>query len=417
METEAIRPRENDIETVSQGNAGSEEVSFGDLIRELLDNSGTDFVGSAGMALADQIAENTALELDELEVQATEDELQLDNANRDQTEKDLAEKDLKKDDGEEQSSHLADQGALKGKEAAQEVKDKEVRNAEHLPKNASAAEEQIGEAVKQTTKKLEQTPNALVDELTAKPELKTPTGKTNELLAELSGRDAHKGAIALSVQSNRELGNDNLHAQFSRNIQQFTINQFKGTGSQDSGAGKQAGPDGKPAQLALDKGEKAASTEPKNSTAETKQLAQGRQTEILERIQRVVTAASQSQHNNTIVVRLDPPALGAVTVKLIHRGDELFARIAPENPDVENVLRGRAQEISNALAASGIKVDNIHVSVGEERNPQEFFQFQEELNRKHRGSQHGEQEQSGSPLSGGESETLHQGADQVGWVA
>ncbi|MCB0358866.1 MAG: flagellar hook-length control protein FliK, partial [Bdellovibrionales bacterium] len=96
------------------------------------------------------------------------------------------------------------------------------------------------------------------------------------------------------------------------------------------------------------------------------ELPRAKQAEVIERIREVVESATKSRDNNTIVLRLDPPELGRLMIKLTHRGDELHGRVIAENAQVEAMLRGKAHELSQVLSASGLNVDDIHVTIGQE---------------------------------------------------
>lgn len=96
-----------------------------------------------------------------------------------------------------------------------------------------------------------------------------------------------------------------------------------------------------------------------------KQLPGEAQTKIIEQIQKALEVANSGRDTNALVVRLDPPDLGQVTVKLVYRRDELFARFTPENPEVEALLRSKVADISSILlSGSSIKADNIHIAIG-----------------------------------------------------
>lgn len=99
------------------------------------------------------------------------------------------------------------------------------------------------------------------------------------------------------------------------------------------------------------------------------------QTTILERIQKLTENVSGKQEGNTMVVHLDPPEIGNLTIKVSRRADQLFARITPESDEVEQAIRIHVPEIVRALTASGIKSENIHVAIGPEQFSQETSQF------------------------------------------
>ena len=97
------------------------------------------------------------------------------------------------------------------------------------------------------------------------------------------------------------------------------------------------------------------------------QMPRKQQVRVINKIQEVLEQAIRTRDSNTIVVRLDPPKLGAMTIKLTHRGDELFGKISPDNPEVESLLRARINELVHILTASGIDAQNIHLSIGGEQ--------------------------------------------------
>ncbi len=119
----------------------------------------------------------------------------------------------------------------------------------------------------------------------------------------------------------------------------------------------------------------------KDQAAGAKKLSESVQAKIVERIQAALDDAAKNRDGNTMVVRLDPPELGAMTVKVSYRSDQLFARIIPESQDVEAVIRSRVSELSQILANSGLKVENVHISIGQERSESELFKFSESFNR------------------------------------
>ena len=119
----------------------------------------------------------------------------------------------------------------------------------------------------------------------------------------------------------------------------------------------------------------------KDQAAGAKKLSESVQAKIVARIQAALDDAAKNRDSNTMVVRLDPPELGAMTVKVSYRSDQLFARIIPESQDVEAVIRSRVSELSQILANSGLKVENVHISIGQERSESETFKFSESFNR------------------------------------
>ncbi len=116
----------------------------------------------------------------------------------------------------------------------------------------------------------------------------------------------------------------------------------------------------------------------KRSTPASKESAKSaatQRTQIAEQIQKLLDAAAKSKDGNTMVVRLDPPDLGTLTVKITRRADQIFARIVPESPEVEQLLRERASEMTQVLASQGFRTENVQISIGVERSESESFCF------------------------------------------
>lgn len=88
------------------------------------------------------------------------------------------------------------------------------------------------------------------------------------------------------------------------------------------------------------------------------------QDKIISRIQKMLDSAKQTRFGTTMTVRLDPQELGALTLKLSQRSDQLFAKVSPESKEVESMLRSRVHEIAGILSNAGFKADNVHVSIG-----------------------------------------------------
>lgn len=132
-------------------------------------------------------------------------------------------------------------------------------------------------------------------------------------------------------------------------------------------------------------------------------LASPQQARFIEKIQQVLEAAAKSRDASSITLTLDPPDLGSVTVKLTQRSDQVFARLSPETPEVEAALRARLPELTQSLANAGIKPENIHVSVGQEKSFAEFSLFGD---LSHRGAQRHDGRGEGKRFAG-ETHTPH----------
>ena len=76
-----------------------------------------------------------------------------------------------------------------------------------------------------------------------------------------------------------------------------------------------------------------------------------------------------------MVVRLDPPQLGQLTMKISYRGDQVYAKIIPESADVEALLRSKTTELTNVLVNSGFKAENINISFASAQDSSEMSLF------------------------------------------
>lgn len=163
--------------------------------------------------------------------------------------------------------------------------------------------------------------------------------------------------------------------------------------------------------------------ESSRAKAKPQQLPKNEQDKVVERVKELLKDANATRNGNTMVVRLDPPRLGQMMVKVTHKAGQVHARIVPESQEVETALRSRVSELTTALTAIGIKAENIHISLGAERTESEAFQFSEFLNQN--GSQGSgerefshQREEKHATLPGSMTTTSNRGGEAVaGWVA
>lgn len=94
---------------------------------------------------------------------------------------------------------------------------------------------------------------------------------------------------------------------------------------------------------------------------------------LVEKIRQMLQNAAEGQTGNTITLKVDPPELGQMTLKVTQRADQIYARITPESKDVEAAVRENAQHIVNVFVSNGVKPENVHLSIGEERMSGFFF--------------------------------------------
>jgi flagellar hook-length control protein FliK len=90
------------------------------------------------------------------------------------------------------------------------------------------------------------------------------------------------------------------------------------------------------------------------------------QAKILSQIEDAIRDAAKNRSGNTLVVKLQPAELGEMTVRVTHRGDQLFARVSAESEEVEQALRNRSAEVIQSLTSLGLKAENIHMAVGKD---------------------------------------------------
>jgi len=103
-----------------------------------------------------------------------------------------------------------------------------------------------------------------------------------------------------------------------------------------------------------------------------------KQEKIIYQIQKLLDRAAQSRDGTSITVKIEPDELGQVTVRVTQRGDQLFARVIPENKEVEQTVRSGLNELVAQLVSSGLKVENIHVSIGAETSETAVFKGNQE---------------------------------------
>jgi hypothetical protein len=107
----------------------------------------------------------------------------------------------------------------------------------------------------------------------------------------------------------------------------------------------------------------------------TPETTQSQRYQVISQIQDMLVSAAKNRNGGTMVVRLDPPELGQVTLKVTQRSDQLHARLVSENAEVDNILRQRMGEITHLLASTGFKPENILVSFGTEMVAPEWSGF------------------------------------------
>ncbi len=257
------------------------------------------------------------------------------------------------------------------------------------------------------------TAEADVDPAAALADAASPQLATTEGVTESAQQSIHKSATGIAgASTSTTLAELQLRSQSA--LAGSSENQLQLGNSKGSAEG-----------IALMQAQTERGAAPKGKGAATG-LPRSDQEKILQQIRDVMKKATMSADGNTMVVRLDPPELGQVTVRVTQRDGQVFARVIPENPDVEQLLRQRAGEVTQALAAVGLKTDHVQLSIGRERSESETFRFQEQHG-SGGGNQTGGQGSSSSGSERGSSDTVPRNkgpksglaADtaEVGWVA
>ncbi|MBF0292696.1 MAG: flagellar hook-length control protein FliK [Nitrospinae bacterium] len=91
--------------------------------------------------------------------------------------------------------------------------------------------------------------------------------------------------------------------------------------------------------------------------------------------------------SSNMVIKLDPPTLGRVDMRIEIKEGVVRAAIVADNHDVKQAIDGNIEALKRSLNASGLKVDEISVTVGGEQG----FQFKNDSMAQNAGSQsHGD---------------------------
>ncbi|MCK9518903.1 MAG: flagellar hook-length control protein FliK [Dehalococcoidia bacterium] len=81
------------------------------------------------------------------------------------------------------------------------------------------------------------------------------------------------------------------------------------------------------------------------------------------------------QAGGEAVIRLDPPELGSVLIRVQLRGDAVHVRVEAEHPSAMNLLRDHTQDLSNLLGDRGLNLADVHVGHGghgQSQDPNDF---------------------------------------------
>lgn len=93
--------------------------------------------------------------------------------------------------------------------------------------------------------------------------------------------------------------------------------------------------------------------------------------EFVDKVKEVLEKAAINKTNDSISVKIDPPHLGQIHVKITHKNGEIYAKLTPEHKEVEQVLKTKSHELMNVIQALGFSPNEVHIQIGREV-PQEL---------------------------------------------
>ncbi|MBT3367282.1 MAG: hypothetical protein HN472_05270 [Nitrospina sp.] len=85
-------------------------------------------------------------------------------------------------------------------------------------------------------------------------------------------------------------------------------------------------------------------------------------------------------NQNEVHVKLDPPSLGTVRMKIVTSGESVRTVIVAENQAVKQVIENNFNQLRDAMGEQGLKLDSFSVTVGGEsdsKNPSQDFPGEE----------------------------------------
>ena len=99
-------------------------------------------------------------------------------------------------------------------------------------------------------------------------------------------------------------------------------------------------------------------------------LARGAtEAKIINQIANKMTVRTSGAQNE-VQIRLDPPSLGTVRMKIITSGETVRTVIVAENPAVKQVIENNFNQLRDAMGEQGLKLDSFTVTVGGESGHQ-----------------------------------------------
>lgn len=73
-----------------------------------------------------------------------------------------------------------------------------------------------------------------------------------------------------------------------------------------------------------------------------------------------------SENKTEMVMQLKPESLGKISLRVIHERGEIIARFVAENDQVKSILESNMQLLKDSLQRSGVSVQSLSVSVGQQ---------------------------------------------------
>ncbi|HMO18560.1 MAG TPA: flagellar hook-length control protein FliK [Oligoflexia bacterium] len=95
-------------------------------------------------------------------------------------------------------------------------------------------------------------------------------------------------------------------------------------------------------------------------------VSEAQQQKYVDKIKEVLARAAETKTTDSVTVKIDPPHLGEITVKVTQRNGEIHARLIPESREVEQTLKTRLYELAGVLQGLGFKPEEVHVSIGKD---------------------------------------------------
>lgn len=97
------------------------------------------------------------------------------------------------------------------------------------------------------------------------------------------------------------------------------------------------------------------------------------QQKYVDKVKEVMNKIALSKTTDAVTVKIDPPHLGEITVRVVQKGKEVYAKLTAESHEVENILRTKMHELSSVLQQLGYKAEQVNVTIGNSNEEIPFF--------------------------------------------